>query len=510
MASNVLASIIGNCFTVTFELLSVLSVNSVEVSDDNSLDVRERLLAELYRLQSIMTSRKLKEAYQSLISAIQAFTSGIGVNTDGTNISEETDSHFANVEATSAKVIAGTSSLDDKVMATKLQLMCVLFRHNYYVNGDMEFEVRSALTDMDSFVQECHEKLLKLARCSEVQSSMSYYENKSIFNLPGAKAANFNVLAELSHIKVYVEKYSGQVCPLTGPSGKPFSLLEQVDRRIRAGHKDPVTDVAVRAGRLYTCSEDATVKVFDTKTLAEVATLQVPYRDETEEGLVCLAVSDDRLYVGTDKNLIRVWSLKTLAFEGNLVGHGGVVNCLLVHDDKLLSGSSDQTIKIWNTLCLSEITSLDGHTNAIQALALHGDKLFSGSWDASIKVWDMTDFVEVATLSGHTLPVRALAVSGNRLYSGSRDKTIRVWDIPSLTAVATLEGHREWVGALAVCGNKLYSGSDDRTVKVWDTVHLSEVVTIHGHTHWVRAVAVSGGTLYSGSGDCTVHIRLIG
>jgi len=495
MASVLPVVVISRLNAVVFELLMVKSVDSLEVCHANAETVRDELFDELTSIHNGISNKALKDAFGGLKSGIEALAGGA---TD-----DEALSHFTAANTLATTVFSTTPPLEIAVMCTKIQIICVLFRNSL-------FHENVELADAEALTLECHDKLFNLVRCSEVQSSMSYYENKTLFNLPGAKATNFNNLAEVSHIKVYVEKYSGRRCALTGPSGKPFSLMENVDRRSRSGHKDAVTAVTVSAGRLYTCSEDTTVKVFDAASLAEISTLQVKEKESAGEALISLAVSDLRVFVGTDRDLIRVWNKKTLNFEGILRGHGGCVNALVACGDRLYSGSNDKTIKVWNGVCLSEVSSLTGHTNAVQSLAVSGNLLFSGSWDSAIKVWDLKTFTEVAEVSGHTLPVRALVVSGGRLYSSSRDKTIKVWDLASFAPLATLTGHKEWVASLAVCGDRLYSGSDDGSVKVWDTETFSEVVTIKGHSNWVRAVAVSGGTLYSGSWDCTVHIRLIG
>jgi WD40 repeat protein len=498
MSSSFRSDVIGKLYRVVLQLLMVKSADGVEVSDENASTLKEELMSELANLAGTSASKAVKTACELLTAAVDVFATG-GATPDAVLM------RFGDAEASAGQAFGSSSVFEMKVLSTKIQLVCILHRFGF-------FHETFDPAEMAEFIPTCQEQLFALVKCGEVQSAMGYYETRlkgtNLFSLPGTKVSSFNILAEVSHIKVYVDLYTGQSCVLTGPSGTAFSLLEHVERRTRPGHKDGVSAIAVHNGRLYSCSEDGVVKVFDTASLSEIATLEAP--SSSEEVFVSLSVSERRIFVGTDQDLIRVWDTRTLKFEGNLRGHGGCVNALLSRGDLLYSGSNDQTIKVWNSLCLSETSSMHAHTNAVQALAISGDKLFSGSWDSIIKVWDTRSFVQLAELSGHELPVRALIVANGRLYSGSRDKTIRVWDIASLAELATIKGHTEWVGALAVCGDRLYSGSDDGSVKVWDTKTFKEVVTIRGHAHWVRAVAVSGGTLYSGSGDYTMHVRLIG
>ena len=61
----------------------------------------------------------------------------------------------------------------------------------------------------------------------------------------------------------------------------------------------------------------------------------------------CLAVVGNKLYSGSEDRTIRVWDTYTHQHVTTLQGHTGTVYCLAVVGNKLCSGSFDRTIRVW-------------------------------------------------------------------------------------------------------------------------------------------------------------------
>ena len=107
------------------------------------------------------------------------------------------------------------------------------------------------------------------------------------------------------------------------------------------------------------------------------------------KGVSCLTLRDNKLYSGSDDKTIRIWNTETYEEIGILRGHTDSVCCLTLHENKLYSGSWDKTIRIWNTDTNEEIAILRGHTDGVSSLTLHENKLYSGSYDKTIRIWNI-------------------------------------------------------------------------------------------------------------------------
>ena len=68
--------------------------------------------------------------------------------------------------------------------------------------------------------------------------------------------------------------------------------------------------------------------------------------------VTCLALDkvNNRLYSGSDDKTIKVWNLETGKEITSLQGHTSSVRCLALDrvNNRLYSGSGDKTIKVWN------------------------------------------------------------------------------------------------------------------------------------------------------------------
>jgi WD40 repeat protein len=220
---------------------------------------------------------------------------------------------------------------------------------------------------------------------------------------------------------------------------QPVQILKGV-------HKDNIRALVIdeSQGRLYSGSDDSTIKAWDMETLACVET----FKTGSAVWSLTLSPTGDRLFAGLRKNTVAVWS--TVKVSGW---------------KHLLSGQCIATYK--------------GHTNTVRSIVLSSDgkTLCSGSDDNLIKVWDTETGKCTATFEGHTSPVTALKISQStgRLISASYDGSIRVWDLETKACLSTVEAQQKEDGvrsaiyslALSDANQLVYSGADDKFIKVW-------------------------------------------
>ncbi len=150
-------------------------------------------------------------------------------------------------------------------------------------------------------------------------------------------------------------------------------------------HEGAINKIIVWNKWVYTCSNDGTVAIIETKSL------KVRHR-LPHSGLKVLdmLLQDDFMFTACSDGSIRVWDLKDCSFVKSLVGHKGAVNALVICGVRLVSGSSDRTIKVWNLEtgdCLKTYT----YDFEILSLASNLDNLYVGTDDGRVFWFGLVD-----------------------------------------------------------------------------------------------------------------------
>ncbi|KRZ79663.1 Lissencephaly-1 -like protein [Trichinella papuae] len=233
---------------------------------------------------------------------------------------------------------------------------------------------------------------------------------------------------------------------------------------------------------------------------------------------------------------IKIWDFETGDFEKTLKGHTDCVQDIAFdHTGKLLAScSADMSVKLWDFQTYDCIRTLNGHDHNVSSVAFlpSGDFLVSASRDKTIKLWELSTGYCVKTFTGHREWVRMVRVSpdGSLLASCGNDQTVRVWAVATKECKAELRDHDHVVecvcwandsviphinegtangaAALQRQGPFLASGSRDKTIKIWDVSIGVCLFTLSDHDNWIRCLRFHprGKYLLSVSDDKTMRI----
>jgi serine/threonine protein kinase len=225
---------------------------------------------------------------------------------------------------------------------------------------------------------------------------------------------------------------------------------------------------------------------------------------------VAVAPDSRRVLSTGDDASIRIWDLKSLQEIRRLEGHTAAVMTIALRSDGLraLSGGWDGTLRLWDLNSGRQLREIAGPWKAIKGLDMTADgrRAVCCADDNLLHLIDVDNGRELGQLAGHSDLIQSVATSadGRRALTGSDDKTVRLWDLVERCELRRFEGHSDTITGVALSpdGRWFVSSSSDYTVRVWDINSGTEIRRLCGHTNWINSVAVSadGSRILTGSG----------
>ena len=192
----------------------------------------------------------------------------------------------------------------------------------------------------------------------------------------------------------------------------------------------PTIDVIV------SCSRDATARVWDMRTKAQIHCLTG--HTNTVADVKCQA-SEPQIITGSHDNTIRLWDLAAGKSQATLTNHKKSVRSMVLHPTQyMMASASPDNIKQWKFPDGNFMQNLSGHSSILNALAINGDNvLVSGGDNGSMYFWDWRtgyNFQHMQTkLQPGAIDTEAgifamkFDKSGSRLFTCEADKTVKVY-----------------------------------------------------------------------------------
>jgi WD40 repeat protein len=311
------------------------------------------------------------------------------------------------------------------------------------------------------------------------------------------------------------------------------------------GHQKPITLMTYHSGKLYTGSQDCTVRQYEPDSGLCIGVFKGHSKFISS---MVISPLDGVLFSGDGGGMILSWALERQLILKTYKCHTKTISCMCLQSSGsinskhsiMYSGSFDNTICQWDTNSGTCIRTFTGHTETITSLALskNGKVIFSSSADKSIRKWNTEDGTCLLKMEQHEGWVWDFVVIPSTffVFSAGMDGKIIKWNTIAGRALKQLDAHTDSISRLCLTstrpthlqknavnstinttdkdhdnessnGYTLLSCSWDGTIKQWDCDSGELLQTFVGHTAKVKSMMViMDRVLISSSEDMTVRI----
>ena len=185
----------------------------------------------------------------------------------------------------------------------------------------------------------------------------------------------------------------------------------------------PVLHITSYGDKLVSSSSSGMIKIFDTNNYKELHSFK-----DHQWDVGAVYVDGDKLYSGSDDYSIKVWDLQTNKLEKTIKSaHSGTINDIIIYDGKLISASDDKSIVIRDAKTGKFIRELKKHKKPVNKLKITNGFLISVSSDRKMILWDIESGKVLKQIKAHSKRIAALAVNDFNIVTGSRDYKIKIW-----------------------------------------------------------------------------------
>jgi WD40 repeat protein len=192
--------------------------------------------------------------------------------------------------------------------------------------------------------------------------------------------------------------------------------------------------------RIYTGSDDGTVRIWDAKWL----NCLVEFKASEGECITRLELIGDLLYTTSGQwrhrpqGINRRWDAKTGEPLQTSALNDEYVTCKFVRD-YIYKNLGNGTIEIWCAHSGVFLKKFEGFSKGFVGYLVLGDRLYASMEDGLIKILCIRTEKQVGSLQGHTERLcEDPSIVGNCIVTRSLDNTIKIWDIASEECLQTL------------------------------------------------------------------------
>ncbi|MEZ6030889.1 MAG: TIR domain-containing protein [Hyphomonadaceae bacterium] len=314
--------------------------------------------------------------------------------------------------------------------------------------------------------------------------------------------------------------------PTTPEARAVFASSAQTMKQLAAlRHEGPVNGAAFSQDetRILTWSADATAKLWDTTTGAQIGPA---FRHEgpvngaafSQDGTRILTWSGNP-YTGTGD--VRLWDAATGEQIGLAIQHDGTVLGAAFSQDatRILTWSRDATARLWDTATGKQIGPTLPHEGPVKGAVFSQDETRILTWsdDNTAKLWDAATGAQIGPALRHGGPVKGAAFSQDeaRILTWSADDTARPWDAATGEQIGPALQHESYLvgAAFSQDETRILTWSGDISAgrgdaRLWDTATGKQIGPALAHESLLFGAAFSRNEtrILTWSADATARL----
>eukprot|EP01032_Pedospumella_encystans_P022482 gene22482-25472_t len=212
------------------------------------------------------------------------------------------------------------------------------------------------------------------------------------------------------------------------------------------------------------------------------------------------------IYSCSEDGTVRVWDTRSNNYSRKY-DCGSPVNTVCIHPNQaeLISGDQNGAIKVWDLTadkCREEYTPLP--EIPIRSISIAYDASFIAAGSHKGRVFVYTPDAEKGLVltkdyQAHEDYLLKCVISPDlrSIATTSADKTIKLWETSSWNLETTLNKHQRWVWDCVYSADSLYllTASSDQSAKLWDLRTGDVIRNYAGHSLAVTCVALNDVSL---------------
>lgn len=246
-------------------------------------------------------------------------------------------------------------------------------------------------------------------------------------------------------------------------------------KKTLTNHKNSVYGLSYNAkgDKFATASYDGVARIWDDKTKERINTFKEHMLGIDD----IILTADGRVITCSQDRTIKIWDSKTSKIYADTQVHKTVkikTKSLSLNPNgkEFISSSTDGIIKAWDVVTGKEIRSKKLDTGTINSISYNHDGNLIGiaGADKSVRILKSNNFEQLHEMRGHTWNVNSVVFSPDDKYliSGSTDKKVIVWDVNTGKKLGSYYPDVGAINTLAYSSNNLIAaGGIENSVSVF-------------------------------------------
>jgi len=279
-------------------------------------------------------------------------------------------------------------------------------------------------------------------------------------------------------------------------------------------HTKPVNSVWFMpdvSDKFITCSEDGTIRLWDSNAYAVVARcVATSAQAAPGAGGVypnCAIFTDEVIISGWTDGKIRAYRVDNsqLLWQIDNAHKGGVTSICLAKSCRFVcSGGMEGEVRVWEIRSRELISHLKEHTSRVTKICLFPDDqhLLTCARDKSILCWDLKAEKRVSAQTQRMGGLNAFSIApldNNKFISVGQEKKITYWDLRKTHPEAVLEsspyrGETDELNTISISNSNKYFavGGMSGVVRIYDFSQGNFIAECKAHSRAISSIAFSG------------------